>query len=240
MRRHAAGFLILAVVLAAAVGQARAQDGATGGRIDFAWTVEASFPKLGHPIIDKKLQEWAEKNVADNVGEARDLASADFEDGAWEYWLTYTKSEPSPAAVSVSFEGYTYPKGAAHPTGKMTVLNFATDTGEELKLGDLFQNPDKALEIFSQNGKRLLTEALRTTAPDNFKTKADIDGLVWFDEGFKPVPENYACLELAPEGVRVVFQQYQVLPYAFGMPLAVYPLELLAPAGPSAKVWPKR
>lgn len=240
MRRRAAGFVILAVVLAAAaVGRARAQDGANDGRIDFAWTVEAAFPKLGHPIIDKKIQDWAEKNVADRMNEAKDLATADYEDGAWEYWLTYTKSEPSPAAVSVSFEGYTYPKGAAHPSGTMTVLSFATDTGEELGIGDLFQNPDKALEIFSQNAKRLLTDTLRKSAPDAFPAKADLDSLVWFNEGFKPVPENYKCLELAPEGVRVVFQQYQVLPYAFGMPVAVFPLDLLAPAGPSAKIWPK-
>ncbi|MCD8140790.1 MAG: RsiV family protein [Planctomycetaceae bacterium] len=63
------------------------------------------------------------------------------------------------------------------------------------------------------------------------------DDDLWFAEGFVPTQDNYAALALVPGGVRVVFQQYQVLPYAFGMPSVFFSLDELDPAGPDLALW---
>lgn len=237
---------IAALVVATAAtgwgGEADDADGKDGAAkklgFKYAWTVDANYPELGLPIIDAKIREWVESDLNKSVADAKTVVDPDFPEGSWEYWLDYAVNHPSPVVVGVVFEAYTYPKGAAHPSGVKTAMNFDVATGQELKLEHLFKEPGKALEIFSQNAKRLVIENLKEHNPEDFGTEEDVANLVWFEEGFKPERDNYECLEVAANGLWVNFQQYQVMPYVFGMPRAFFPLELLAPACPSKKVWP--
>ncbi len=67
--------------------------------------------------------------------------------------------------------------------------------------------------------------------------EADIADAVLFEDGFGPTRENFRDFVLVPGGVRVIFQEYQILPYVFGLPEAFYSLEMLAPAEPRLEDW---
>lgn len=230
--------LILVAALIFAVAAAAA--GEEKVNVKYRWSVEASYPKTGMEKIDEQLQEWMEEHIALSVGEASELASADpeFSEGGWEMSTGYEVTRPSDKALSVVFETYFFPSHAAHPSGMMQAVNFSSATGEVLTLDDLFDDPDKALALFSEHAPRIVSERLTREHRDDFP-----DGLpddAWFKDGLAPSRDNYSCLGLEPEGVRVYFQQYQILPYVFGMPDPLIPLSVLEPAGPSREVWPGR
>ena len=225
--------LLAAAMLAALFGAgAGAQE---EGKLAYAWRAEAKYPVFGDERLDRKVRGWVEKRIGQLMDEVKDSATADYE-GSWEAGLSYELSRPSAKAVSVAFIIYTYPSGAAHPSSATEILNLSTETGRELFLGDLFDDPDKALAIFAEHAPELVGALFKTENPKDFP-----DGMsdeYFFEEGFLPTRENYANLSLTPEGVRVHFRQYQILPYVFGMPAPLFSLALLAPAGPNPDIWP--
>ena len=48
----------------------------------------------------------------------------------------------------------------------------------------------------------------------------------WITQGTEPTQENFDLFKLEKNSVRFVFEQYQVAPYASGMPEIVVPLTL--------------
>lgn len=236
------GPLLAALVLVAAVSAGGEEEGGDEKRPEqrkmaFRWEVEASYPDLGSEKIGEKLKEWLSGYIADSVAEAKELADLEETKGFWDLWIDYSFTRPSDKAVSVIFETYTYPYGAAHPSGHVVAKNYLVESAEELTLDSLFRDPDKALAIFAENAPRIVSEDFMKNHADEFPDGLPIDDL--FAEGFKPTRDNYDTLGLEEDGVRVIFQQYQVLPYVFGMPSPLIPLSLLEPAGPNREVWQK-
>lgn len=220
-----------------------AEDQAAGReerlRYAYAWKAEAEYPRFGVEAADQKAAEWVKRIMNAAFADAQDVIepNPDFADAGYEMGITYRTVRPLEGVASVVFEIYTYHKGAAHPLTEVEVLNLDLENGEELTLDDIFANPDKALEIFAREAPALINARLRGEHPD--MVKADLGDDDFFKDGFTPARENYSALSLEPGGVRVHFQQYQVLPYVFGLPDPLFPLEMLAPAGPSERIWPK-
>lgn len=60
----------------------------------------------------------------------------------------------------------------------------------------------------------------------------------WLATGTEPTADNYAAWAITPGGLEITFGQYQVAPYATGMPVVTIPVTHLAglidPSGPLA------
>ncbi len=205
-------------------------------KMAFKWQVEASHPALGPEAVDKKIQEWLQAYIADSVAEARELADLEETKGFWDLWIDYSYTRPSEKAVSVIFEAYAYPYGAAHPSGEVISKNYLVESGEELTLDSLFKDPEKALAVFAEHCPGIVSESFKESHPGEFPDGMPDDA--WFEGGFEPTRDNYNVFGLEEGGIRVYFQQYQILPYVFGMPSPLVPLSLLEEAGPNREVWP--
>lgn len=240
------GILILsaiAVFTLACPGLRAGEDGGdarhgTEQTSTFAWDVDVKYPEMGHAGMDERIREWVNSHVAACLDEVKDFANVGDIDFSWTMSMDYDTTAPSDKAVSLIFTTYTYAKSAAHPMRESNVLNFDTESGKRLSFDDLFDSPDKALAIFAEHAPRLVTEKMKGDYPELFENNGGPDD-AFFVEGFEPDRDNYAQIGLEPEGVRVYFQLYQILPYVFGMPEALFTLDMLKEAGPRMAYWGK-
>lgn len=204
----------------------------------FVWEVDTKYPEMGHEAMDAHIREWLNSHVTAGLDGVKDFGDVGDVDFSWTISVDYDTTAPSDKAVSLIFTTYTYAKSAAHPMRESNVLNFDTESGKRLSLGDLFDSPDKALAIFAEHAPRLVMESMKSDYPDLFENNGGPDD-AFFTDGFAATRDNYAQIGLEPEGVRVYFQLYQILPYVFGMPEALFTLDMLKEAGPKMAYWGK-
>lgn len=228
--------LALLVLLAVARVCAAEAEGETL-EMGYTWTVKARYPKLEAEAAERALGGWLEKHIEKSVAESAGLAVADpdLPEGTWEMDVGYETTKPSEHILSVMFTTYTYPSRAAHPMTTMNSFNVDLATGRILEFADLFGDPEKALAIMSEKAPALVNEYLMREYTKDLPNGIEDDA--WFKDGFAPETKNFSCLGLEPDGVRVYFQKYQVLPYVFGTPSAFMPLSMLEPALPNPEVW---
>ena len=126
--------------------------------------------------------------------------------------------------LSLMFVNFFY-LGGAHPGSYHWSVNYDFSTGQELTLGDLFIPGSPYLERISEYCIPELTE------------KLEFD--IW-EEGAVPTPENYQVWALTSEGVLIIFDEYQVAPYAAGPQQVIVPFEILIdiihPNGPVSQL----
>lgn len=211
--------------------------------IDFTWSASGDVPKTGDKAIDAKTKAFIEKTIGESIQENATQFTLDEEVldegmGRWSIWFDGSVSRPSDRAVSVRMDFFTFFFKAAHPLGVSIVKQYRVSDGAELTLDNIFANPAKALEIMAKMAPDIITAQLKKDSPDLFTDGRDNMYDEMFRTGFNPTRENYAAFMLEPNGVRVIFQQYQVLAYVFGMPEALIPLKDLQPAGPNPEIWP--
>jgi hypothetical protein len=103
---------------------------------------------------------------------------------------------------SFKFDSAFYSDGAAHPGLNSMTLNYDLAQGRELTLGDLFLPNSNYLEVISNY---CITELSKQPFFDSP-----------FADGAKPTPENYRNWNLAPDGLLITFDTYQVGPGAAG------------------------
>src|SRR5215212_2379459 len=103
---------------------------------------------------------------------------------------------------SFKFDVSFYADGAAHPGLNSVTLNYDLGQGRELTLADLFLPGTNYLEVIS-------TYCIAELSKQPF-----FDGP--FSEGAQSTPENYRNWNIAPDGLMITFDVYQVAPYAAG------------------------
>lgn len=203
-------------------------------RFTVAFTLD--MPVLGVQAADDDLRAFMDRQVRWGLENGADRFGAE-PDESIHITVAGTASRPLPGILSVFLTTNFDNNLAAHPTQMLAVRHYDALTGEPAGLDALFAEPERALTLF------------RWLAPDAVirwgQESAGEGGLAFgredlFMEGFRLEHENYSAYTLEPGGIRLHFQQYQVLPYAWGQPEAFMPLEALAAAGPSETVWPKR
>jgi hypothetical protein len=193
--------------------------------------VNLSYPSLGYAIIDDEISRWTtsifgvfEESLTnyppDDEG---DDASSEGQNYALQG--TYTVSRPSDAAVSLTFELWTY-TGGVHGNLDVITLNYSLLTGQRLELVDLFEELDEALSLMSKWSFQTLAR--------RFASAWSLQAL---KDGTAPDADNFASLTLTPEGITINFQPYQAAPWAAGAQTVEMPLEELAAAKPLTAVW---
>ncbi|MDR3361737.1 MAG: DUF3298 and DUF4163 domain-containing protein [Desulfovibrio sp.] len=187
--------------------------------------INITYPSLGRSDIDADIARWA-ANMADAfddcfVGENNAPDTKD----PYELSGTYAVSCPSAAAVSLTFDIWTY-TGGAHGNRDIITLNYSLITGQRLDIVDIFEDVDAALELMSQWSRKELFTRFAGSRMERM-----------IREGTEPVIENFSSLTLTPMGVRIRFQPYQVAPWAAGAQDVDIPLEELADARPFLPIW---
>jgi hypothetical protein len=114
---------------------------------------------------------------------------------------------------SFKFDVSFYADGAAHPGLNSVTLNYDLGQDKELTLADLFLPGSNYLEAIS-------TYCIAELSKQPF-----FDGP--FSEGAQPTPENYRNWNIAPDGLMITFDEYQVAPYAAGPQTVVVPYNVL-------------
>jgi hypothetical protein len=124
--------------------------------------------------------------------------------------------------LSILFEDEAY-LGGAHPGTFYSSLTYDATGGQTLTLADLFEPGADYLGLLSALSTTELQKRPGLTAEA-------------IAQGASPQAENYTVWEVTPQGLLIVFQEYQVGPYAAGAQSVIIPYEVLAeqldPAGP--------
>lgn len=127
--------------------------------------------------------------------------------------LTYTLITVNSGLISIQFDVFYYYTGAAHPGSYSDSINYDLKAGIVLTLADLFAPDAKYLDVISAYCIKSLKDADRLDFP----------------EGADPKPENYRSWTITENGLRIVFDAYQVAPYAAGPQLCAVPYATLKP-----------
>lgn len=130
-------------------------------------------------------------------------------------------------SVQMTEESYT---GGAHPNSNVWLASFDVHTGQRLALDDVLMDGHEA--ELQAIGERAFRDARGLGAEDDL-TEAGF----WFDEGVFRLNENFA---VTAEGLRFVFNRYEVAPYALGATEIVLPVAALRPLARAGGVLAER
>ena len=109
--------------------------------------------------------------------------------------------------------------GGAHGSTTIIPITYSKQTKKLLSLEEAVQPARKDwLATLSTEARKQLNAQVKKQ-----KFSSDDD---WINKGTEPAKENFAIFKLEKNSVRIIFSQYQVGPYASGMPEIVVPRSL--------------
>lgn len=194
---------------------------------DPPFMAEFSLPRVsgGTANLEGSFNRAADRHALSLVGavmqvaaEAIDLPGVPITSGLW---ITHEVRGLTERAVSVRLDVSLYAAGAAHPGSASFPLNFDARTGRELFLADVFRPGADYLRVLSSNARTALARR----------------EVLFFTEGVEPRDENFRSWYITPGGLEIVFDAYQVAPYALGPQTVVVSWRvlraILRPGGPA-------
>lgn len=198
---------------------------AAAGPVDTLWTEEGEGfqisvllpdPACTDPVLFYMLSEYAHGQVAGFRDSFKALGGDGFEESMdWILEVTATL-EPSPGGLACAMvQAWEY-TGGAHGNSWSRAFVVETVTGLEVAPSGLFESTVE----FTRFAEAVKAQLL-----------ANLGEEFWIEGGSAASDENYRSLLPVPDeagrtaGYRVIFDPYQVAPYAFG------PQEVFIPAG---------
>ena len=254
MPRHVLGAGSFATVLLALAGTARAQEDVVAlgpdsrivvreiaeGDSALGWTVAARVPAIEGPAASDR--GWiAFASSADSIVRAEIRAFRENLEG-WDAsqefpgWSSFdadgSVAWAEPPLLSWIVDVSVYYAGAAHPGHYTVTLVWDAERGRALAPEDLFRAGADWPAALSRVAIPLLERELGEMADP-----------AWVAEGAGPSAENFARWALVPDGLLLLFDPYQVAPYAAGPQAVTIPRTSLAdvadPSGPLAPLAPR-
>ncbi|GIU81679.1 MAG: DUF3298 domain-containing protein [Acidobacteria bacterium] len=119
-----------------------------------------------------------------------------------KYNITYADEN----VLSLFLSESRYFAGAAHPNHGTSTINFDMEKGRTFALRDLFNSPDY-LDVISQ----YCIKKLKAKFQEEYG-----DAEILWEEGAKPEEENYRNWAITKNGLLIIFNPYEVAPYAAG------------------------
>ncbi len=110
----------------------------------------------------------------------------------------------SGAIVTVAFTISQYASGAAHPLSFIETVAYDLRTGETITIGDLFESADY-LSTLSSVSRTFLVKKLGAGEKETI------------DAGTTAEKENFSVFKVTDNGLVLIFNPYQVAPYAAGI-----------------------
>jgi hypothetical protein len=122
----------------------------------------------------------------------------------------------SPSIISLRFDSSEYIAGMAHPNNETRILNYNMDMHLLLPTETLFASSSRALPFLSEISRAALRMIMAEEPDEIFATQTL--------PGTEPRHENFQEVGITDKGLLVVFNPYQVAPYARGMIEVLIPL----------------
>jgi hypothetical protein len=175
--------------------------------IDMEYPVFSGSPESAAAGLNQQINEIVTRQRAGFDEMVATPSPPEFMVGPHGFHMRYQVRHNDGRYVSVYFPLSLYNSGAAHPLPYSETLTYDVANERVLQLEDLFQPGSDYLTVLSQ------------------KSIADLQsrGLTGGESGAEPLPENYRNWNLSPEGLEIVFDPYQVAPYAAGYQIIVIP-----------------
>jgi hypothetical protein len=187
-----------------------------------------AFNRMVSAMVTRKVKEW--KGGAGRAPGEEDL-TPDADDDSLDF--NYNIRLATDDLISVEFNGYDYPHGAAHGSPFIEVVNYDLRSNKQLKLADLFQPRANYLQTISDYCIKDLKRQNNAQKPDE-RMLTD-EGIA---EGASAKAENYGNWNITAKGLLITFDSYQVGAYAVGQPEVMVPYAalkgILKPDGPVA------
>lgn len=162
----------------------------------------AEFNKAVDGLIQKEI-EYFRKNLLSQMPTIPISMGSSFD-------AKYTLISQNGGYWSLKFDFSGYTDGAAHPYHYSLTLNYDLEQGNKLSLGELFPKDSNYLEVIARHCIAELS-------------KRDIGFYGGFQQGAEPIPDNYRNWNIAPDGILITFNEYQVAPYAAGPQTVLVP-----------------
>ncbi len=188
------------------------------------YSVDVHYPKLalvGHPDLAKDANAVIEGFVQDaiedfktNVNEINTTTLP--KEMESDYTMRYTPLLLSPTIISLRFDYSEYTAGAAHPNNMARVLNYDLKRHLLLSTADLFASTTAALPFLSTYTRVVLKDMMSSEPKEIFDQQTM--------PGTLPTHENFQEVALTKKGLLIIFNPYQVAPYARGTILVPIPV----------------
>ncbi len=183
------------------------------------------FNQAARGMVTKQVSAFR-KQMAESAGEENPVDTGTGSDLGAGYSIALAKDE----LISVQFDIGGYSAGAAHPNSYTDVINFDLRSGKQLKLADLFKPNSKYLQALSTYCVQDLKKQSKQKGGDGM---LDDD---WIRRGAGPDANNFRSWTITKTGLGIVFDSYQVGPYAAGPQSVLVPYsalkEIIKPDGP--------
>lgn len=169
-------------------------------------------------FVNDQIAEF-KKNVADGI------TTDTPKDASSEFSMRWSPQMLSPTILSLRFDYSEYIEGAAHPNTESRILNYDLKRHLLLSTGALFASSTQALPFLSNYSRNALHTILADVSKEEFAAVAI--------PGTEPIHDNFEAVALTKTGLLVIFNPYQVAPYARGAVQVEVPLteltDLIAP-----------
>jgi len=166
----------------------------------------ANYAKEANAVIagtiDGVISEF--KNNVSEMG-AQALSSDDLTS---DLTMRFTPLLLSPTMISIRFDVSEYYAGAAHPNNYARVLNYHFEKHQVLSTPDLFASSTEALPFLSRYSRAELKKTFSDISEEEFALQVL--------PGTDMRMENWGAVGITKNGLTVIFNPYQVAPYARG------------------------
>jgi hypothetical protein len=200
------------------------------------YEIDADYPQLTgllSPGFERFNQEASRLTLREINGFRKNLSDASSEtSGSSGSTLDIgcTVALATDDLISIQFDVGTYYSGAAHPNSNSLVLNFDVKKVRMLRLGDLFKPGAKYLQALSSYSIKDLKRQSTAKGADGLLDDASIES------GAAATARNYENWTITKKGLGIIFDAYQVGPYAAGPQHVLVPYsalkEMIDPTGP--------
>ncbi|HVU75459.1 MAG TPA: DUF4163 domain-containing protein [Candidatus Paceibacterota bacterium] len=166
------------------------------------YTIDVKYEHVDNAVIDAKIDAAVQKAVDAFKADAAQMGSP--ETGFPKYGFqgestdVYTGGDITSERINLYQD-----TGGAHGLPIVLTLNYDTATGEEISLDRALALTGMTLAQVSQRSLSQLHQEFGDTV---------------FDDGAAPKEENFSTFLVGPYNVTFIFQAYQVVAYAAGMP----------------------
>lgn len=179
------------------------------------YNIDISYPKIkntsskGEKDFNKLIADFVEKEKSSFYQEVN---STDYEgESGYDMNVGFNIEFADKNFVSMTLYVY-YFMGGAHGNTTVYTYNYDLDKNKNYKLSDLFEG--NYLKVISDY-------CIKEISGDEYTDDE------WVRRGAAPEEENFKAFTLSQQGILIHFQQYQVLPYAAGMPEVLVPKSVL-------------
>ncbi len=185
---------------------------------ELKFTIDVHYPTvllLQNPLYAKETNDvilgfvdTVINEFISSVGEATEIRES--EEYTSDLTMRFTPLLLSPTIISIRFDVSEYHAGAAHPNNYARVLNYHFKKHQVLSTAQLFASSTQAFPF--------LSAYTRSALQNTFSDMSEEEFVLQVFPGTDLKPENWEAVGITKNGLTVIFNPYQVAPYARGIP----------------------